>query len=97
MALLGAWAAAVGVPAEEIARHINTAQRAHVIHAAIGLRRMLLVIDDAWQLDEALAFKVGGPNCVHLLTTRPACCRTTTRARPARCSGDRADPRAAAP
>ncbi len=70
MALLGLWAMAVGVSAAEIARHTNQAQRAQAIHAAIGLRQMLLVIDDAWQLAEALAFKVGGPNCAYLLTTR---------------------------
>lgn len=31
---------------------------------------MLLVVDDAWQLEEVLAFKVGGPNCSYLVTTR---------------------------
>jgi hypothetical protein len=31
---------------------------------------MLLVIDDAWRIEEASAFKVGGPNCAYLLTTR---------------------------
>ena len=31
---------------------------------------MLLVVDDAWQLEDALAFKVGGPQCSYLLTTR---------------------------
>ena len=40
------------------------------IHAAIGQRRMLLVIDDAWEITQALAFQVGGPNCAHLVTTR---------------------------
>jgi tetratricopeptide (TPR) repeat protein len=34
------------------------------------MRRMLLVIDDAWKSDEALVFKAGGPNCAYLLTTR---------------------------
>ena len=34
------------------------------------MRRMLLVIDNAWQVEEALTFKVGGPNCAYLLTTR---------------------------
>jgi tetratricopeptide (TPR) repeat protein len=33
---------------------------------------MLLIIDDAWRADAALAFKVGGPNCAYLLTTRLA-------------------------
>ncbi len=40
------------------------------IRAAIGTRRLLLVLDDAWTLEDALAFKVGGPNCSYLLTTR---------------------------
>lgn len=40
------------------------------IHARIGARRMLLIIDDAWSCEEALAFKIGGPNCAYLLTTR---------------------------
>jgi tetratricopeptide (TPR) repeat protein len=42
------------------------------VHKAIGLRCMLLVADDAWQVEAALALKVGGPNCAHLLTTRLA-------------------------
>lgn len=48
------------------------AERAAAIHTAIGMRRMLLIIDDAWRADAALAFKVGGPNCAYLLTTRLA-------------------------
>lgn len=40
------------------------------IHATIGERRMLIVIDDVWSVEDALALKVGGVNCVHLITTR---------------------------
>src|SRR5581483_6045666 len=40
------------------------------LHARIGTRRMLLIIDDAWSCEDALAFKIGGPNCAYLLTTR---------------------------
>jgi transcriptional regulator with XRE-family HTH domain len=40
------------------------------IHARIGARRMLLIIDDAWSCEDALAFKIGGPHCAYLLTTR---------------------------
>ncbi|MEO8972078.1 MAG: tetratricopeptide repeat protein, partial [Ktedonobacteraceae bacterium] len=40
------------------------------LHIAIGSRRMLLVIDDAWSVEDALALRVGGMQCAHLLTTR---------------------------
>ncbi len=70
LALLSTWAVALGISAEAIARRSTMPDRAALVHAAIGLRRMLLIIDDAWQTEAALAFKVGGPNCAHLLTTR---------------------------
>jgi tetratricopeptide (TPR) repeat protein len=72
LTLLGTWGASVGVPAEEMAQAIGVEERAKAVHNAIGLRRMLLVVDDAWQVEAALALKVGGPNCAHLLTTRMA-------------------------
>jgi transcriptional regulator with XRE-family HTH domain/AcrR family transcriptional regulator len=40
------------------------------IHARIGARAMLLLIDDAWNCQDALAFKIGGPNCAYIITTR---------------------------
>lgn len=64
--LLSHWGALLGIVQTE-----NTAEAwAQAIHAAIGTRRMLLIIDDVWQLEEALVFKVGGPQCAHLITTR---------------------------
>lgn len=44
--------------------------RAQVIRDAIGQRRMLLVLDDVWNVDTANALRCGGPHCCHLLTTR---------------------------
>ncbi|MGH8060042.1 MAG: NB-ARC domain-containing protein, partial [Candidatus Entotheonellia bacterium] len=67
---LGAWGVALGIPSGEIAKLTSVEDRAKVIHAAIGMRRMLLVADDAWQVEAALACKLGGPNCAHLVTTR---------------------------
>ncbi len=68
--LLGTWSTALGIPSHEIAKLTSIEDKARAIHASIGMRRILLVIDDAWQMGMALAFKVGGPNCAHLLTTR---------------------------
>ncbi|HEX7736845.1 MAG TPA: tetratricopeptide repeat protein [Ktedonobacteraceae bacterium] len=36
----------------------------------IGKSRMLIVIDDAWSIDDASACLVGGPYCAYVLTTR---------------------------
>jgi tetratricopeptide (TPR) repeat protein len=69
-ALLGTWGAALGLRPPEMARLTTVEERARTVHVAIGTRRMLLVIDDAWQAETALAFKLGGPNCAYLLTTR---------------------------
>ncbi len=70
MALLGLWATALHIPPETIAVQSDLTDRIALLHAAIGNRKMLLIIDDAWQSETALAFKLGGPNCAHLLTTR---------------------------
>ncbi|MEW5987406.1 MAG: tetratricopeptide repeat protein [Chloroflexota bacterium] len=70
LVLLGGWGMAVGIPSEEVARLNTAVERARAVHRAIGARRLLLVIDDAWQLAAALAFRVGGPHCAYLLTTR---------------------------
>lgn len=40
------------------------------IRSAIGFRRFLIVIDDAWTIEDALTCKVGGFNCAYLVTTR---------------------------
>ena len=40
------------------------------LRATIGQRSLLLVIDDAWSINDALALQVGGPQCAYLLTTR---------------------------
>ncbi|MBV7333608.1 hypothetical protein KFU94_36315 [Chloroflexi bacterium TSY] len=70
MAQLGRWATAVGISLHGIAELNTVEERANAIHDAIGRRRLLLVVDDAWCSEEAAAFKVGGPNCAYLITTR---------------------------
>ena len=58
------WCALLGITSPGIE------ERAGAIRAAIGKRRMLLVIVGAWSSAQAHALKVGGPNCAYLLTTR---------------------------
>jgi tetratricopeptide (TPR) repeat protein/transcriptional regulator with XRE-family HTH domain len=68
--LLARWGALLGLPQSEMTRLSSLDSWGRAIRDAIGLRRMLLVIDDTWRIEDALACKVGGPNCTYLLTTR---------------------------
>src|SRR5581483_5482747 len=61
--LLSRWGTLLGVSANQMATLNNYEAWARALRSAIGSRTMLLVIDDAWELEEALTFKVGGPNC----------------------------------
>lgn len=36
----------------------------------IGTRRMLLIFDDAWNMEDLLTCQIAGPQCVSLITTR---------------------------
>src|SRR5204862_3684335 len=67
---LNRWGSLLGVSMRQMATLSGSEAWGSAIRTAIGTRKMLLVIDDAWQLEEALTFRVGGPNCAHLVTTR---------------------------
>ncbi len=64
------WGRLLGLSTNEMSKLHSSEAWAIALRTAIGKRQMLLVIDDAWQVEESLAFKVGGPNCAHLVTTR---------------------------
>jgi tetratricopeptide (TPR) repeat protein/transcriptional regulator with XRE-family HTH domain len=68
--LLSRWGTLLGISTSTITAQNSTEEWASTLHSAIGSRAMLLVIDDAWQLEDALALKVGGSHCAHLITTR---------------------------
>lgn len=70
--VLSRWAGLLGKVPADLTRLQTIQDWSMVVRAAIGSRRLLLVIDDAWSVEDALACQVGGPNCVHLLTTRSA-------------------------
>ena len=68
--ILSHWSLLLGVATPDKTGESDHEALAVQLRRAIGSRRMLLVIDDAWNLKDALAFKVGGPDCAHLVTTR---------------------------
>lgn len=70
--LLSRWGALLGIPSTEIARLGSLEAWVLALRQAIGLRRMLIIIDDVWQIEDALTLKVGGPHCAYLVTTRSA-------------------------
>ena len=70
LGLLSHWGTLLGVPESERQKLRSADDWIRRIRAAIGTRQMLLVIDDAWDIEQALHFKVGGPNCAYLVTTR---------------------------
>ena len=70
LGLLSRWGAMLGISTTEMASLSTSEIWAMAIHRAIGTRSMLLIIDDAWRIEDALTLKVGGSNCSHLVTTR---------------------------
>ncbi len=70
MALLSNWGALLAVEASETTTPTDKATWASTLRDRIGERFMLIVLDDVWKIEDALALKVGGPNCAYLLTTR---------------------------
>ncbi len=64
---LARWADALGL---DISDRPTVEARAQAVRDAIGHKRLLLVIDDAWGLEAAETLRCGGPNCAHLLTSR---------------------------
>jgi tetratricopeptide (TPR) repeat protein/transcriptional regulator with XRE-family HTH domain len=68
--LLSRWGTMLGITSTETVSLSDSEAWSIALRRAIGSRSMLLVIDDAWRLEDALTLKVGGPNCAHLVTTR---------------------------
>lgn len=68
---LSRWGTLLGIAApQEKATRKGQEAWSLALRKALWERRMLLVIDDAWRIEDALAFRVGGPQCSYLLTTR---------------------------
>ncbi|MEO8970813.1 MAG: tetratricopeptide repeat protein, partial [Ktedonobacteraceae bacterium] len=70
LAQLGRWASLLGLTTSEMVDMDTVEAWALSLRSLIDRRNMLLIIDDAWQIEDALAFQVGGLHCAYLLTTR---------------------------
>ena len=70
--LLRRWGILLGFTPGEAVSLMSVNDLGRVLHEAIGARHMLLVIDDARRSEDAYAFKLGGPYCAYILTTRVA-------------------------
>lgn len=69
-AILNHWGMLLGLSPLQAAKLKSAEDWSKALRAQIGQQRFLLVIDDAWRIEAALAFKIGGPNCGYLVTTR---------------------------
>ncbi|GHO41921.1 tetratricopeptide repeat protein [Ktedonospora formicarum] len=76
LGLLSRWGSMLGCAPVDLAQRSKPEAWAASIHAAIGQRHILLIIDDVWDFADALALQIGGNNSAHLITTRiPAIAR----------------------
>jgi len=64
------WGILLGISSTAMASPSDNDARAVALHRAIGSHSLLLVIDDAWHLEDTLALTAGGKSCAHLVTTR---------------------------
>jgi len=70
LGILSRWGALLGIATVEGNKERSHEEWVDLLHTVIGTRRMLLVIDDAWKMEDVLALRVGGPRCVSVITTR---------------------------
>lgn len=62
------WAQGLNLDLDQFPTEIDQAQSA--IRTAIGQRRILIVIDNAWSAEAIRPFLLGGANCAYVITSR---------------------------
>lgn len=65
---LDSWARALGVT--DLLQEKTLEKASRRMAAVLRSRRLLLIIDDVWEVQHARALMVGGPGCAALITTR---------------------------
>ncbi|TCO45278.1 tetratricopeptide repeat protein [Actinocrispum wychmicini] len=66
---LSVWGGAVGIRPEDVPDH-SVSGWAEELHRVIARGKYLLVVDDVWDIEHALAFQLAGPGCAQVMTTR---------------------------
>ncbi|HLZ60410.1 MAG TPA: tetratricopeptide repeat protein [Ktedonosporobacter sp.] len=64
------WGKLLSLPEAENGAVRESEALAQALRQALWNRRVLLVLDDVWSIEDALVCMVGGPDCAYLLTTR---------------------------
>jgi tetratricopeptide (TPR) repeat protein len=67
---LGRWGKGLGLSQTEVSQAPDLRSLMQAILDQIRDRQLLLVIDDAWDIELAQSFRVGGEQCGYVLTTR---------------------------
>lgn len=65
---LAIWAEAVGV--HDAKREVSVEGLSNQLKTLLQDRRILLIVDDVWEAEHLTPFKVGGPSCGFIVTTR---------------------------
>lgn len=64
------WSSLLGIKEAESTSLQSCEALRQALRQAIGSRQMLLILDDVWNIEDALTYMIGGPSCSYLLTTR---------------------------
>ncbi len=68
--LLFRWGKLLQISQEELQCMKDCSSLARCLRSHIGSRKLLIVLDDIWHLEDAQVLKIGGANCAYLGTTR---------------------------
>ncbi len=70
LGLLARWGKLLGISPTAVEDITSRESWGQALRTTISHCQILLIIDDAWSAEDALAFRIGGLQCAHLLTTR---------------------------